>query len=174
VTPANLNQRQLRELRKLVDFNQIAVETVPNNAESRESVYAVGLFSDIGEPTTVKQALKRPDADKWRESIGDEINNFQKRNAWKLFPMSKLREEGRIPIPTKTVFKIKDEQDGSKRYKTRIVTKGFIAIPGVEYSESCLPVATDCSVRLVLALSLYSLESMINGQLNCTTWTQHS
>jgi hypothetical protein len=30
-----------------------------------------------------------------------------------------------------------------------------MAIPGVDYSESCSPVATDCNVRLVLALSLY-------------------
>jgi hypothetical protein len=30
-----------------------------------------------------------------------------------------------------------------------------MAIPGVDYSESCSPVATDCSVRLVLVLSLY-------------------
>jgi hypothetical protein len=46
-------------------------ETVPDNEEeeAKESVYVVGLSSDIGEPTTVKQALKRPDADKWRESI---------------------------------------------------------------------------------------------------------
>jgi hypothetical protein len=86
--PTNLNQRQLRELRRLADFNQVAVDTVPDDAQSRDSVYAVGLFSDIGEPKTVKQALKRPDADKWRESIRAEINNFQKCNAWKLVPMS--------------------------------------------------------------------------------------
>jgi hypothetical protein len=101
VIPNRLNQRQLRELRRLADFNRVAVETVQDDddfsyeyEDERESVYAVGLFSDIGEPTTVKQALKRPDADKWKESIRAEINNFQKRNAWKLVPMSQLRKKG--------------------------------------------------------------------------------
>jgi len=40
-----------------------------------------------------------------------------------------------VAIPTKPVFKIKDEQDGSKWYKTQIVTKEFL-IQGVDYMES--------------------------------------
>jgi hypothetical protein len=40
------------------------------------------------------------------------------------------------------VFKKKDEQDGSIRYKSRIVTKGYLQIPGVDYTESFAPVAT--------------------------------
>jgi hypothetical protein len=69
--PARLNQRQLRELRRLADFNRVAAETVQDDEDNRESVYAVGLFSDIGEPTTVKQALKRPDATKCLEISPD-------------------------------------------------------------------------------------------------------
>jgi len=40
------------------------------------------------------------------------------------------------------VFKIKDEQDGSKQHKAQIVTKQFLMIPGVDYMDSFLPVTT--------------------------------
>jgi hypothetical protein len=41
------------------------------------------------------------------------------------------------------------------RRKTRIVTKGFMQIPGVDYTESFSPVATDASARTVIGISLY-------------------
>ena len=62
--------------------------------------------------------------------------------------MREVIEAGRKPVGTKTVFKIKDEQDGTQRFKTRIVTQGFSMIPGKDYTESFSPVATDVSVRL--------------------------
>jgi len=47
-------------------------------------------------------------------------------------------------------LKIKDEQDGSKWYKARIMTKGFLMIPGVDYMESFLPVMTETGVQCVI------------------------
>ncbi len=56
------------------------------------------------------------------------------------------------------MFKIKDEQDGSKRKKSRIVTKGFLQIPGIDFKESYSPVATDASVRIIFGISMYFAE----------------
>ena len=61
----------------------------------------------------------------------------------------------RKPVPVKWVFKIKTEQDGTYRYKSRVVIKGYLQIPGVDYSESFSPVATDTTIRLSIALSLF-------------------
>jgi len=72
--------------------------------------------------------------------------NFLKRDAWKKVPLSQVIAEGRRPVPTKTVFKIKHEHDGTQRYKARIVTKGFLMIPGVDYTESFSPVMTEVGV----------------------------
>ena len=58
-------------------------------------------------------------------------------------------------IGVKWVFKIKHEPDYSLRYKSRIVSKGFMQVPGVDYREKFSPVAQSSSVKLVLALVLF-------------------
>ena len=57
------------------------------------------------------------------------------------------------------MFKKKDEPDGTTRFKTRIVTLGYMQIPGVDYTEKFSPVANDTSVRIVFALVLYYYDS---------------
>ena len=42
---------------------------------------------------------------------------------------------GRKLIGVKWVFKLKNKTDYSLRYKSRVVNKGYMQIPGVDYSE---------------------------------------
>ena len=81
------------------------------------------------------------------------INNFLSRDAWQKFPRKDLAN--RKPIPVKWIFKVKEEQDGTQRYKSRIVLKGYVMVPGVDYTESFSPVATDTTVRTSIAMALY-------------------
>jgi hypothetical protein len=55
----------------------------------------------------------------------------------------------------KWIFKIKIEQDGTLQFKSRIVLKGYVMIPGVDYTEFSSPVATDTTVRSVVAIAIY-------------------
>ena len=71
-----------------------------------------------------------------------------------------MQKKGRKIIPVKHVFKRKIELDASTgkeymRFKDRIVTLGFMQIPGVDYTESFSPVATDTAIRIVFCLVLY-------------------
>jgi hypothetical protein len=50
---------------------------------------------------------------------------------------------------------MKEEQEGSQRFKIRIVLKGYVMVPGVDYTESSLPVATDTTVSTAIAIALY-------------------
>ena len=103
-------------------------------------VYTAELSSDPGEPKTWQEAFQGEHAQVWMKSAGSEIMSFIKRNTWKKIPMTKFDKQlGRKPIPTKVVLKTKFEHDGSIRNKTRIVTKGFQMIPGVDYTESFSP-----------------------------------
>ena len=50
-------------------------------------------------------------------------------------------------MPTKLVFKKKDETYGSLRFKSRNVTLGFMMAPGVDFTKRFSPVDTDASLK---------------------------
>jgi hypothetical protein len=52
-------------------------------------------------------------------------------------------------------FKLKDEQGSTLRHKLRVCSKGYKQIPGIDYKESFVPVATDTTVRIVLCVYLF-------------------
>ena len=66
-----------------------------------------------------------------------------------------VKENGKKMVPTKLVFKKKNDSDGSIRFKTRDFTLGFMMIPGVDYTESFSPVATDASLYIQFSITLY-------------------
>jgi len=85
-----------------------------------------------------------------------EFNNFLSRGAWKFVPLQEVRDKGRKVIPTKLVFKLKDEIDVSIRFKSRCVTLGYMMVPGVDFTERFSPVATDEALKLQTAITLYN------------------
>ncbi len=86
-----------------------------------------------------------------------EVNKCLKRGSWITEDQKDIESKGYRPIGTKTVFKIKHEQDGSVRYKTRIVTLGYNMVPGIHFGNRFSPVAIHTSVRLVLGIGLYAM-----------------
>ena len=117
-------------------------------------VFMTEAMSDPGEPKTFKEAWNGPDKHKWRPSISSEISNFTERGSWVIVPRAEAKASGKSIIKTKYVFKVKDEVNG-KRYKTRLVSKGYAFVQGVDYHESYSPVSQDTSVRMAIAIGLY-------------------
>ena len=128
-------------------------------------IYSTSLASDPGEPKGYKQAMTDPERDKWIEAMKVEINNFYKRKVWEKFPRKMLNE--RKMLGSRWVFKKKSEQDLSIRYKGRIVVKGYVQIPGVDFTESFAPVATDTTTRTVFAITLYNHSKDVNERWIC-------
>ena len=118
-------------------------------------IFATLVSSDPGEPKTYKEVMSSLEAEGWRISIGSEFMNFLKRGSWKKKLRSDVKRLGRKIIGTKLVFKKKDEQDGTVRLKTRAVTKGYLQIPGVDFTESFSPVAADTTIRVAISITLY-------------------
>ena len=141
-----------------IDYSEAAYQDDDELFQSEEGVerfyaYSTTLASDPGEPKHYKEAMKGDESKQWTVAIKNEINNFYKRNVWKMVPRDNLK--GRKPLGTRWVFKKKSEQDKSIRYKGRIVVKGYVQIPGLDFTDSFAPVATDASMRMIFALSLY-------------------
>ncbi|KAI2507514.1 Reverse transcriptase (RNA-dependent DNA polymerase) [Fragilaria crotonensis] len=113
-----------------IEDDEVGVRT---RSRTDQVAFNATLSSDPGEPKTFRKAMDGKNGVKWKPSAIVEINNFLSRDAWKKFPREMLK--GRKPIPVKWIFKIKEEQDGSLRYKSRIVLKGYVMIPGVDYTE---------------------------------------
>jgi hypothetical protein len=90
---------------------------------------------DPGEPNNLNEALSGPKSQEWTESIKADINNFIERDGWKKVPLCGIVSKGQKPIRTNTVFKIQDEQDGTQRLKSRIVSLGFIMVASQDYVD---------------------------------------
>jgi Reverse transcriptase (RNA-dependent DNA polymerase) len=58
-------------------------------------------------------------------------------------------------MTAKWIFKEKINADGTIKYKARCVSRGFMQIPGVDYTESFAPVASDSGIRIVIGIFLY-------------------
>jgi Reverse transcriptase (RNA-dependent DNA polymerase) len=70
---------------------------------------------------------------------------FKKRNKQQI--IQKLK---RKLMTTKWIFKEKLNPDGTIKYKARCLSRGFMQIPGLDYTESFAPVASDSGIRIVI------------------------
>ena len=58
---------------------------------------------------------------KWELAMKDEMDSLLGNQTWKLTELP----IGKKALHNKWVYRIKNEHDGSKRYKVRLVVKGF-------------------------------------------------
>jgi Reverse transcriptase (RNA-dependent DNA polymerase) len=60
-------------------------------------------------------------------------------------------------MTTKWIFNEKINPDGTIKYKASCVSRGFMQIPGVDYTASFAPVASDSGIRIVIEIFLFFL-----------------
>jgi hypothetical protein len=145
-------QRELARLNTSYNPTTVIEDDLVEEATANE-VHNIQLSSDPGEPKNYQEALRGPDCHEWTKAMKGEIENFLDRKVWTPTKLWKLRQ-GQRPIKVKWVFKKKHEQDGSIRYKGRIVVKGYVQIPGIDFTHTHSPVAQDSSIKIVLGLAL--------------------
>ena len=85
-----------------------------------------------------------------------EVNNFLCHNAWIPRKFECVQATGRKSVPVKWVFKTKLDAEGLERLKSKIITKGYLQVPGVDYIERFSPVATDTSTTRIIIGFLHS------------------
>lgn len=106
------------------------------------------LLTDRGEPECYEEAMQVDESIKWELAMNDEMDSLLSNHTWELANLPK----GKKALHNKWVYRIKEEPDGSKRYKARLVVKGFQQKEGVDYTEIFSPVVKMVTIRTVLGL----------------------
>ena len=78
---------------------------------------------------------------------------------------------GKKALHNKWVYRIKNEHDNSKRYKARLVVKGFQQKEDIDYTEIFSPVVKMSTIRLVLGM--VATKNLYLEQLNVKTAFLH-
>ena len=78
-------------------------------------------MTDGGEPKCYNEALQDENSSKWELAMKDEMNSLLGNQTWELTELP----VGKKALHNNWVYRIKNEHDGSKRYKARLVVKGF-------------------------------------------------
>ena len=88
-------------------------------------------MTDGGEPECYDEILQDENSSKWELAMKDEMNSLLGNQTWKLTELP----VGKKVLHNKWVYRIKNEHDGSKRYKARLVVKGFQQKEGIDYTD---------------------------------------
>ena len=105
-------------------------------------------MTDGGEPECYDEALQDENSSKWELAMKDEMDSLLGNQTWELTELP----VGKKALHNKWVYRIKNEHDGSKRYKARLVVKGFQQKEGIDFTEIFSPVVKTSTIRLVLGM----------------------
>ncbi|MGB1481659.1 MAG: reverse transcriptase domain-containing protein, partial [Flavobacteriales bacterium] len=110
-----------------------------------------GLMLNETLEITYEQATTGPDAEKWNTAVKEHLNSHDKNGTWELVPMGDRTKKELVT--NKYVFvKKKDKNGNVKRWKARMVARGFSQIKGLNYKETFSPTVKPTTVRWLLSL----------------------
>ena len=107
------------------------------------------------------------DSVKWESAMKDDMDSLMSNQTWELAELPPDKK----PLHNKWVYRIKEEHDGNKRYKERLVVKGFQQKEGVDYNEIFSLVMKLTTIRLVL--KIVAVENLHLEQLDVQTAFLH-
>ncbi|CAI7871014.1 unnamed protein product [Closterium sp. NIES-54] len=117
-----------------------------------------------GEPATLKEALESSDNEDCKKAMESELKSIEENGTWELVDLP----EGRKAITSKWLFKIKSDADGKiKRYKSRLVAKGYQQKEKVDYKELFAPMVKPTTLRTLLAGA--AIKGWVVKQMDVTT-----
>ena len=124
---------------------QVEAEIDDDGEQQAETLLAFLAASQYkaGLPNNHREAMRSPDAEKWKLAEQKEYNSLIENKTWVLVPRPKDRQV----VANRWVYDIK--HDG--RYKARLVAKGFTQVWGEDYNETFSPVARFESIRYLFA-----------------------
>jgi len=106
------------------------------------------LLTDAGELECFSEATQGNDSIEWELAMKDGMTFLQKNKTWSL---TKLLE-GKKTLQNKWVYRVKEESDGRRKYKARLVVKGFQQKQGIDFIKIFSPVVKMITIRVILSI----------------------
>ena len=98
-----------------------------------------------------EQATNGSNAKQWTIAVKEHLGSHEENGTWDLVPMGNRSKKELVT--NKYVFvKKKDKQGNVKRWKARMVARGFSQIKGLNYKETFSPTVKPTTVRWLLSL----------------------
>ena len=94
------------------------------------------------------ETLQVEDSTKWEQAMGDEMSSLEKNNTWVLTELPTRKRA----LLNKWVFRIKAEPDGKRRFKARLVVKGYSQRKNIDYAKIFSPVLKLTTIRILLSI----------------------
>jgi len=156
------------DLKQPIESNE-CISKIIQGRRNRYILNAHTIFSDIS--SSFEEIQSRIDKSLWEAAIKSELDAHQFNNTWSI-----VRKPENINIvDSKWVFTLKSDEFGNpKRYKARLVARGFTQKYLIDYEETFAPVARIASFRFLLSVSIqYDLKvhhmdvksAFLNGKL---------
>ena len=118
-------------------------------AQDTVDMACMSTLCDAEEPKSFAEALE---SEQWKEAMQQEIDSIHKNHTWDLVDLP----EGKKPIGTKWVFKVKRKSDGQiDRYKAQLVVKGYAQQKGIDYDETFAPTSCASTMRSLVVVAAY-------------------
>ncbi|KAE8710415.1 Retrovirus-related Pol polyprotein from transposon TNT 1-94 [Hibiscus syriacus] len=155
------------ETKEFVEFEEISGNDVQINPET--------VQEEPGTPELRRSSIIPKPTQRYSPSLhyllltdnGEPKSYDEAMQTWELAELP----PGKKALHNKWIYRIKEEHDGSKRNKARLVVKGFQQKEGIDYNEIFSPVVKLSTIRLVL--KIVAAENLHLEQLDVKTAFLH-
>ena len=150
----------LIELNYKVTGNTRVILIVEHEDDRIKWVCSTSIYTDYIEPETLNEVMTRPNGHLWEISAISDVNNFLSRKAWILTKRSVIKAKVIKTAPIKWIFNSKEDPDGLFCLSLKILVQGYIEVPGVDFTDSFLSVASNTRRSILIGLNLYHKEDL--------------
>ena len=125
-------------------FHLVDPAIEPNETNSANEYEEIGHLAEI----PIESAIQGPDAHEWHEAIASDLGSILSNDTWQLID----RPKGETVIGSRIVLRNKYGKDGTlERRKARIVARGFVQRPGMDFDDTFAPVTRIESIRILVS-----------------------